>query len=141
MLIINNLIPEIMKIVKSVTGSFLLLLVLIVVTATTTASGQQTKKPSPALPDDLNKIFTNSCMPCHSSKGGMMSQARLNFTNWTQYSTEKQKEKAEDIISVLEKDKMPPKNARETRPGIIPTKEQIAIIKNWVDSLKTSDKK
>jgi hypothetical protein len=36
---------------------------------------------------------------------------------------------------------MPPKNARETRPGIIPTNEQIGLIKKWVDSLKTNDKK
>jgi mono/diheme cytochrome c family protein len=130
-----------MKKTLPLTGSFLFIIALIFLMVTTAASGQQTDKSSPAIPDNLNKIFTNSCMPCHSSKGGMMSQAKLNFTNWTKYSLEKQKEKADAILSILEKAKMPPQSARETRPDMIPTKEQIELIKKWDDSLKTVSKK
>jgi len=99
--------------------------------------GQESGKPSAALPDDVNKIISASCVPCHTDKGGLMPKARLNFTDWTQYSTEKQKEKANLMSSVLEKDKMPPKDARENRPDIIPTKEQKQIIKKWAESLKS----
>jgi hypothetical protein len=99
-------------------------------------SGQETSKVSPSLPDDVNKIVTFSCMPCHTSTGGFMSRSKLNFTEWTQYSTSKQKERAEKMYSDLKKGKMPPKSARETRPEIIPTNDQIDIIKKWADSLK-----
>ena len=130
-----------MKKTKPFLETFLFLVVLIFLIVPTEASGQKGNKPSPALPDNISKILTNSCTPCHTSKGGMMPQARFNLTNWTQYSPEKQKEKADDIYSVLEKAKMPPKSARETRPEAIPTKEQIELIKKWAESLKTDSKK
>ena len=130
-----------MKMIKSLTSLLLFPLVFFFMLVTTEASGQKMAKPSVAIPDNLNKIFTNSCTPCHTDKGGMMSRSKLNFNDWTQYSLEKQREKATAIYSDLEKAKMPPKNARETRPGIIPTNEQIGLIKKWVDSLKTDDKK
>lgn len=101
---------------------------------TSVVHGQDTKKASSSLPDNINKIVTGSCMPCHSSKGGMMPKAKLNFNEWSGYSAEKQKEKAMEIYKEISKNKMPPKNARETRPEIIPTGEQIDIIKKWADS-------
>jgi hypothetical protein len=113
-----------------VTGLFLL---------NSSLSGQETSKASPPLPDDVNKIVTFSCMPCHSNKGGLMPRTKLNFTEWTQYSPSKQKDRAEMMYSVLKKEKMPPKSARETRPEIIPTKEQVETIKKWAQSFKADD--
>jgi len=101
---------------------------------TTAVRSQDTTKVSPPLPENINKIVSASCMPCHSAKGGMMARTKLNFNEWTSYPAEKQKEKASDIYKEVSKDKMPPKNARENNPGIIPTKEQVGIIKKWVDS-------
>jgi hypothetical protein len=92
------------------------------------------------LPDDISKIVNFSCMPCHSSQGGLLSRGKLNFTTWPQYSQQKQKEKAEKIYSVLKKGVMPPKSVRENRPEIIPTKEQVSIIKEWADSLEAAGK-
>jgi hypothetical protein len=102
--------------------------------------GQEISKVSPALPENVNKIVTASCTPCHTSKGGVMARGKLNFTEWTQYSLEKQKEKAEKIYSELKKGVMPPKSARESRPEIVPVKEQIDTIKKWVDSLEANKK-
>ena len=96
--------------------------------------GQDNPKTSAPLPDNINKIVSASCMPCHSSKGGMLSKAKLNFSEWTEYSADKQKKKAEKMYKELKKDAMPPKDARQTNPDIIPTKEQIEIIKAWADS-------
>lgn len=101
---------------------------------------QEIQKESPSLPDNINKIVSVSCMPCHSSKGGLMSRTKLNFTEWTQYSPEKQKARAEKMYSELKKAAMPPKSAREANPGIIPTGDQVDIIKKWSESLKTDDK-
>jgi len=69
-----------------------------------------------------------------------MSRTKLNFSEWTGYSSDKQKKKAETMYKELKKDAMPPKSARENNPDIIPTKEQIAIIKAWADSLNTDSK-
>ena len=96
--------------------------------------GQEPQKASLPLPDNVKTIVAKSCMPCHSSTGGLMSRSKLNFDEWTSYSADKQKDKANDMYSKISKDKMPPKNARETRPEIIPTKEQVRIIKKWADS-------
>jgi hypothetical protein len=103
------------------------------------SNGQDTLKMSSPLPDNINRIVTFSCMPCHSSTGGMLSRMKLNFTDWTGYSAETQQKKAEKMYSELKKGKMPPKSVRETRPEIIPTKEQINIIKEWSDSFKIDD--
>jgi hypothetical protein len=111
-----------------------LFFIIIFLGLTPAVKGQDTTKVSPPLPDDINKIVSASCMPCHSAKGGMMSRSKLNFNDWTSYPAEKQKEKANDIYKEVSNDKMPPKNARENNPGIIPTKEQVSTIKKWVDS-------
>lgn len=138
---INKLIPETMKKAKTPGESFLFSLILILLMSATDAYSQQTETSSPAIPDNVKKIFTASCVPCHTNQGGLFSRVKLNFTVWTKYSPEKQKERADKICSMLAKAKMPPKAARETRPDIIPTKEQIVLIKKWADSLKTDNKK
>ena len=95
---------------------------------------QEVSKTSATLPDEVNKIVTASCTPCHTSKGGLMSKSKLNFTEWSNYSPEKQKGKAAKIYYEVNKGAMPPKSAREKTPELIPTKEQIEILKNWSES-------
>ncbi|MGA2407862.1 MAG: heme-binding domain-containing protein [Bacteroidales bacterium] len=104
------------------------------------ARGQEITNTALSLPDSVNTIVTFSCVPCHTSQGALMSRAKLNFTQWAQYSPEKQKEKAAKIYSELNKGAMPPKSAREKRPEIIPTKEQVEIIEKWSESFKTESK-
>jgi hypothetical protein len=98
--------------------------------------GQEPATGSSGLPDNVHKIVSLSCMPCHSSRGGMMSRSKLNFDEWSTYSADKQKKKAEQMYKELKKDKMPPKTARENNPAIIPTKEQKKIIKAWSESIE-----
>lgn len=99
--------------------------------------GQEGSKTSSALPEEINKIVTASCTPCHTSNGGLMSRSKLNFTEWTNYSPEKQKDRASKMFSELNKGAMPPKSARTKRPELIPTKEQVEIIKKWSESLSS----
>jgi hypothetical protein len=101
--------------------------------------GQVSVKESPPLPGDISKIVTASCMPCHSSSGGFLSRLKLNFTDWTKYPAETQKKKASKIYSMLKKNAMPPKSAREANPAIVPTKDQIETIKKWSDSVQTGN--
>jgi mono/diheme cytochrome c family protein len=106
----------------------------------TVASAQDSAKTGTAIPEDVNKIVTASCTPCHTSNGGLMSRAKLNLTEWTNYSPEKQKEKAAKMYSEVNKGAMPPKMAREKKPELIPTKEQTEIIKKWSESFPTVTK-
>ena len=102
--------------------------------------GQEGSKTSSALPEEINKIVTASCTPCHTLNGGLMSRSKLNFTEWTNYSPEKQKDRASKMFSELNKGAMPPKSARAKRPELIPTKEQVEIIKKWSESLSSGSK-
>ena len=102
--------------------------------------GQEASKTSSSLPEEVNKIVTASCTPCHTSQGGLMSKSKLNFTEWTNYSPEKQKDRAAKMFSELNKGAMPPKAARAKRPELIPTKEQVEIIKKWSESFKSESK-
>jgi hypothetical protein len=101
---------------------------------------QEAPKTSSQIPADVNKIVTASCTPCHTSQGGLMSKAKLNLTEWDNYSPSKQKEKAAKMYSELNKGAMPPKKAREKSPELIPTKEQIEIIKKWSESFPADAK-
>ena len=95
---------------------------------------QEAPKTGQPLPDEVDKIVTASCKSCHSSDGKLMAKSKLNFTVWTNYSPEKQKERAAKMYSELKKGAMPPKAARAKRPDLIPTKDQIEIIKKWSES-------
>ncbi len=101
---------------------------------TTTVHSQQLSNQSSALPDEINKIVTNSCTPCHTSTGSLKSRIKLNFDKWTDYSAGTKKEKAAKMYEQLKKGDMPPKSAREKHPELIPTAEQISIIKKWSES-------
>lgn len=127
---------------KTAITSFLIpgFLVLGLFLLTSPVRGQESAKTAQSLPDSVNKIVTFSCVPCHTSQGGLMSRTKLNFTEWAQYSPEKQKEKSAKMYSELNKGAMPPKSAREKRPEIIPTKEQIEIIKKWSESFTSENK-
>jgi len=70
-----------------------------------------------------------------------MSRTKLNFSEWATYTPEKQRDKANDIYKELSKNKMPPKSAREANPGIIPTKDQMDVIKKWVESFPATENK
>jgi len=105
-----------------------------------TARGQEPSKPASTIPDDVSKIVMISCVPCHTSQGGLMSKSKLNLTEWDKYSPEKQKEKAAKMYSEVNKGAMPPKKARELKPELIPTKEQVEVIKKWSESFP-ADKK
>jgi hypothetical protein len=101
------------------------------VTINLTVSGQDTVKVKTTLPEDVNKIVSVSCTPCHTSEGGLMSKSKLNFTDWDKYSPAKQKERAAKMYTEISKNAMPPKKAREKSPEKIPTAEQAEIIRKW----------
>lgn len=101
-------------------------------------SGQTGNDKTFAIPDSLNKIFHTSCLMCHGNNGEMFSRALLNFEKWQDYSDSKKIDKAGMICSKLTKGEMPPKSIRDSKPQLIPTKEQVSSICKWAESLKAS---
>jgi hypothetical protein len=132
--LINNLILKAMK--RSEVTMILIsgTLILGLIFLSMPGKSQELAKTATGLPEDVNKIVTASCTPCHTSQGGLMSKGKLNLTEWNKYSPAKQKEKAAKMYSEVNKGAMPPKNAREKKPELIPTKEQTEIIKKWSES-------
>jgi hypothetical protein len=123
---------------KSIRFSSLILLMGIIIMSASLqiASGQTTKQPAP-IPDDIVKIFQVSCYACHGSNGKFLPMQKLNFSKWADYGASKEADKAAKICSLITKGSMPPKSFREANPEAVPSKEQIALICKWAESLKT----
>jgi cytochrome c5 len=117
---------------RSLLNTAILTLILLLVNLS--AKAQDNAKLVASFPDNVNKIVSASCTPCHIDKGGTMAKSKLNFSAWDKYPAEKQNEKVKKIYSELDKDKMPPKGARQNRPDIIPTAEQVEVIKKWSET-------
>lgn len=103
--------------------------------------GQKEKRQPYPIPDNINKIFKSSCLPCHGEGGGRFPNTRLNFSKWAGYGPAREAEKASMICSSLRKGSMPPKSAVEKKSAVIPTKEQIDLICQWAELLKQTEKK
>lgn len=101
------------------------------------ASGQAGKEKHFPIPDDINKIFQTSCMPCHGEKGGRLPGARLNFSRWAGYGAVREAEKASAICSSVRRGTMPPRSVRESKPDLILKKEQVDLVCKWAESLKS----
>ncbi len=115
---------------------FRIILTLIFICSFAPMQAQDKDKNLPGLPPEISKIVSVSCMPCHSATGGLLSRSALNFDEWKTYSDKKQQKKAGLMYKKVSKNEMPPKEARENNPGIIPTKEQVELIEKWAESLR-----
>ena len=97
----------------------------------------KTSTPGKAIPDSLYKIFSTSCMACHSTGGNAFAVAHVNFTDWNKYDAKKQAAKAADICKMISKGSMPPGGYRNANPSSVPTAKQIKDICDWATSLGT----
>lgn len=91
-------------------------------------SGEQAPKP---IPDDVMKIFNNSCGKCHNQGGSGAALANVNFTKWDNYDAVKQAKKAEAICKVISSGKMPPKSFIKKNPLSELTDDQKSLICTW----------
>ncbi len=98
--------------------------------------GQDKAQQGTPIPDSINAIFMQSCMPCHGSAGGRYPTAKLNFSRWEGYGAAREVEKAVAICNSVRKGTMPTKSFRTSNPGSILTKAQVAVICEWADALK-----
>lgn len=129
-----------MKKLKILTGTSLFAMILFFLLATQQSAGQKAVISSPAMPDNLNKIFANSCKPCHFNNGSGMAMVYVNFDDWTKNTPEKQASKAAKINKMVSSGKMPKASEVKKRPDIVLTNDQKEMIKKWSETF-TADKK
>jgi hypothetical protein len=92
------------------------------------------------IPESVMKIAGRSCVKCHTVPGNKLALSKLNLTNWDKLSPEKQAANAKKMCSMVTKDKMPPNKFRKSNPKGVPTKDEIAIICDWAQSLQVDKK-
>lgn len=98
------------------------------------ASQKQTRTVDTAdIPDDLMKVFENSCLPCHGNEGKGISVSMLNFNEWSKYTPKKQVKKAGAICKVITKGSMPPASFIEANPGKAIAVTQKEVICKWAE--------
>jgi hypothetical protein len=124
-----------MKRSKLLTASTLLSMMLFLFIASQRAAGQAPVS-SPPLSDEMGKFFSGHCTPCHYNNGEKMAMFMVNFDDWTKNSPERQYEKAQKITKMVSSGKMPKKSEVKKRPEIVPTKEQIEMVKAWAATFK-----
>jgi hypothetical protein len=119
----------------AVAGMFLTFTAFVLSTPNLTGKKSTRPETTNSIPDDLKVIFKNSCMACHATGGKGRAMAKLNFSEWENYATDKQAKKAAAICKMISKGKMPPKSFRASHPEAIPTESQKDLIYKWSKSL------
>ena len=122
--------------IAAIVAAFLFIAVLII-KPVIAQKGDGGNKP---IPEDVMKIAKKSCVNCHSEPGKNMALAFVNLTKWSEYSPKKQAAKADAMCDMVTKEKMPPKNFKDSHPEGIPSKVEIKTICDWAQSLKVTKK-
>lgn len=100
------------------------------------AAAQKEGAVSKPIPTDVMAFVKRSCGSCHSEPGNMMAIAHLNLTKWDTFSPKKQADKADDMCTMITKDKMPPRKFRENHADVIPAKDEMQMVCDWALSLQ-----
>lgn len=104
-------------------------------------------------PQDVAKMLKAACYDCHSHETvypwysriqpvgwwllGHVNNGKdeLNFSEWTNYSSEKQAHKLAESIELIEERHMPLKSYTWTHPDAVLSDEDIATLNKWLDSV------
>ncbi|AOW19998.1 heme-binding domain-containing protein [Urechidicola croceus] len=105
-------------------------------------------------PTDIALVLKNSCYDCHSNTTRYPWYDRiapvswwvaehiehgkkdLNFSEWTTFSDKKKKHKLEEIVEMVEEEKMPIKSYLIMHGDTKLTTEQVVELKNWIATIK-----
>ena len=90
-----------------------------------------------AFPKNISAIFSTSCVYCHSDQSTSKAKMFMNLSDWDKMKPKKHVKKGKQIEKKVSKGAMPPKGFLEKHPDAALTPEQIIIIKNWVNSLRS----
>jgi hypothetical protein len=127
-----------MRITLAFAATFLI--VALIINPLSARSSINSDNPGKPIPESIMKIAEKSCVKCHADPARGMAKSMLNLSTWEKLSPEKQASKAKAICNKVTNDKMPPKKFRKGNPDGIPSKDEIATICDWSQSLQTVKK-
>jgi hypothetical protein len=121
------------KILVAISSVLLLVFVIFSSSAILPQTGKTTVVNNP-FPDSINVILKKSCTPCHSG-GNPGASSKLDITKWTEYSLKEQMDKGAVLCDELTSGGMPPRSVRQSKPEMVPTEAQIAMVCKWIAGL------
>jgi mono/diheme cytochrome c family protein len=96
---------------------------------------QSMQKSESTYPAEVKKVIDGKCYGCHSDKGksqdakdALLWDSLLNLPKSSQIAT------LDEIIKVLNENKMPPEGAVKKNPEMKLSPEEIRILKSWAES-------
>ena len=85
------------------------------------------------MPDSINIVLKRACTPCHSGANPGAS-GHFDLTKWAEYTVKEQIAVGGEVISTITDGSMPPKMFRQSKPELVPTEAEIAMINKWIAS-------
>lgn len=96
-------------------------------------------KVASEIPEDVQKVLSNSCVGCHSTDARSKdAREALDFEKWDEYRVTKKIGLLGDIGKLVDEDKMPPEKFLNSRPEKKLTPDQKKLVMEWAK--KESDK-
>ena len=90
-------------------------------------------------PKKVKAVIDKSCYGCHSENGKSDdAKEALRWDMMSEYDNAKLVSVMDEIIEVIEEEKMPPKKMVERKPEIKPTEKEYASLMKWAE--KEADK-
>jgi hypothetical protein len=129
-----------MKTLNRIAGTAACLLFLAFILMHTANAQDAAKSPekTAAIPAEIVKITEKSCTACHSGSGNADAVAKLDLSAWGKYSPDKQASKAQAMCIMVSKDKMPPRDYRNTHPESVLTNNEIKALYAWAQALRNT---
>ena len=124
-----------MRNIKTIISAGAVLLLVCLANPVKAQGVQKEAEKSKAVPAAVTAIIEKSCMGCHSDSGSSMAKMHVNFTKWSEYSTEEQTATGLDIAKIVNKGKMPPKKFLKKYPEAKLTEAETTTLTKWAEAL------
>jgi cytochrome c553 len=124
---------------KSLLTSFLSLVVLISFFAFQSSSNDNQPNMSVGdfsltdVPEDVQAILDNSCLPCHGADGQGKAKLKWNWEKMPELTTSKQVSKLSKVVDEVNEDKMPKPKYLKKHPEAKLSDEQKKVLVDWAE--------
>ena len=124
---------------KSLLTSFLSLVVLISFYAFQSSSNDNQPNMSVGdfsltdVPEDVQAILDNSCLPCHGADGQGTAKLKWNWEKMPELTTSKQVSKLSKVVDEVNEDKMPKPKYLKKHPEAKLSDEQKKVLVDWAE--------
>lgn len=87
-----------------------------------------------SVPDEIQAILDNSCLPCHGPDGKFKAKLKFNWENLFEMDKSGQISKLSKIVDEVSENKMPPPKFVKKNPDKALSDEQQSALTSWAES-------